>query len=105
MAVIAACILEIDRTRRTAPRSPGSIVVVAVYNGASHEIEGFVRYIYLEFAVRNSLNAEIALEMRDQSEECARIADYLLSDGFLVEKASAAPTWVFRIDADTTAAG
>ena len=103
-AVIAACILEIDRARR-AHGSPRSIVVLVVSDGASHEIEGFIRYLYWEFAVRNNLQAEIALEMRNQSEECAQIADYLLSDGFLVEKASAAPTWVFRVDADTTATG
>lgn len=105
IAVIATCILEIDRARRAAHRSPSSIVVLVVSDGASHEIEGFIRYLYWEFAVRNSLHAEIALEMRNQNEESAQIADYLLSDGFLVEKASAAPTWVFCIDADTTATG
>jgi len=105
LAIIVACVLEIQSMRGIARRSPGPVAILLVADGASHEVEGFVRYLYWEFTVRNRLAAEIALEIRDRGGECAQVAAHLLADGFVVEKVSTEPALVFLIQADAPSTG
>lgn len=105
LAVVVACVLELERIWRTERPCSAPISILLVADGASHEVEGLVRYLYWEFTVRNRLYAEIAVETGDRSGECAQVAAHLLADGFLVERVSTGPSLVFLIRADTPAAG
>lgn len=100
LAIMVACILDLERSRRFARVFPDPLRILVVAAGASHEVEGFVRYLYWEFTMRNRYLAEIALEITDQDGESEQIARRLLADGYLVEGVPTAPTLVFRMQAE-----
>lgn len=106
LAVIAACVYDLLRTRQIARLYPEPLTILVAANDASYSIDGFVRYLQWEFGVANRLLAEIAIEIdEDQGGECARVAKLLLADGVTVEHTSAEPALVFFIQADSSAVG
>lgn len=105
LVVVTACIFDLERTHRVSRADSSTLTVLIVADGTSHEIEGLVRYLYWEFTVGNRLRTEIVLEIEERGGECARVAKFLLADGYLVEKASREPALVFRVPAERTATG
>jgi hypothetical protein len=105
LLVAVVCVIDLVKSRRVANRSPGSIGIVLVADGPSHEVEGLVRYLYWEFSVRNRLYAEIAVATGGRGGGCESVAERLKADGFLVDRVSGEPSLVFFIGADRAAAG
>lgn len=95
LAVIVACIVDLARSWRGAHFRSGPFRVLLVTNGPSYEVEGFVRYLYWEFSVRNRLSAEIAVEIRNPAGECMEVRRLLVADGFAVNENSGEPAVVF----------
>ncbi len=105
LSVIVACVIDLVMSRMAARSSPDPVAIVLVAGGPPYAVEGVVRYLHWEFAVRNRLDTEIAVETRSENAECRRIVERLEADGFLVERVSGEPSLVFVMDADIAAAG
>ena len=97
LAVIVACIVDLERSWCDTHLPNGPFRVLLVTDGPSHEVEGFVRYLYWEFSVRNRLSTEIAVEIRNPAGECMEVRRLLVADGFVVDENSGEPAVVFII--------
>jgi len=97
LTIIVTCMVDLLRSRRVSSRPPGSLRVLLVAGGSSHEVEGLVRYLHWELSMRNGLQAEIAVSCEDASRECSEVARLLARDGLLVQEFSGEPSLVFRI--------